>query len=208
MKHAHPVLPLPHFQRISNAAAGLILAESGRLIGKCVLFGLMGEQLLRRRYNFKDARVVVGAFAVCIAPKHVLAFSGHEGPTNNIQGFHCWIEAGGFVFDFSSFLYPSLASEKSGIVCPALMFQKPIGKKAQSLEELRLPGDFYLQEDESLREKTIEPTLEVIAVQDDLEILASWYRPPPKSMPVIGLAKGNSHPEPVSLHNAVFIGAW
>ena len=203
-----PVLPLQDFQRVSNAAAGMILAESGHLNGKCVLFGLMGVRLLRARYKINDARAVVGNFSVCVAPTKVIAFAGLQQIADNRQNFHCWVEAAGFVFDFSSFLYPVLARENLGVACQPLMFQKQASQIAESFHALQKPGDFYLLEDRALREETIESTLRVPAVEDVLEILAEWYQPPPKKMPIIGLAKGNRNPEPVAIHNAVLTGAW
>ncbi len=107
MKTTTPIVPLPDFQRISNAAAGIIFSESGQLIGKYVLFGIMGEWLLRRKYKINDARVVVGAFGVCVSQSKVIAFAGHQGTSNNRENFHCWVEADSFIFDFSSFLYPA-----------------------------------------------------------------------------------------------------
>ena len=82
----------------------------GELIGQCVLFGIMGERLLRSRYKMADARAVVGAFSICVAPSKVISFAGHQGTAENRQNFHCWVEAAGSVFDFSSFLYPALAN--------------------------------------------------------------------------------------------------
>lgn len=207
MKSRAPPIQLQDFQRISNAAAGMILAESGRLIGKCVLFGIMGEQLLRQRYKIKGARAVVGAFSICVAPTKIMAFAGHDGTTDNRQNFHCWVEADGFVFDFSSFLYPILAREHFGVACPVLMFQKPATQVLKTMDSLEKPGDFCCLEDHSLREITIDATLRVPAVQDILDILVEWYQPPPKKMQVIGVAKGNRNPDPVSIHNAVLQGA-
>lgn len=208
MKFSAPIIPIQDFQRISNAVAGMILAESGMLIGKCVLFGIMAERLLRQRYKIEDARAVVGAFSVCIAPSKVMAFAGHDGTTNNRQNFHCWVEAGGFVFDFSSFLYPVLARQYLAAECSSFMFQKHASKVAESIHSLQKPGDFYFLEDRSLQEETINATLSVPAVQDILDILVEWYQPPPKKMQIIGMAKGNRNPDPVSVYNAVLHGAW
>ena len=203
-----PILPLEDFQRISNAISGIIIAERGELIGKCVLFGIMGEHLLRTRYKMTDARSVVGAFSVCIAPTKVIAFAGHQGTTDNRQNFHCWVEASGRIFDFSSFLYPVLSREYLGVVSKPLMFQKPAAQVAQSIDALQKPGDFYFLEDRALRKKTIDATLSVPATQDILEIIEQWYMPPPKKMQIIGMADGKGNTKPVSIHNSVLVGAW
>lgn len=208
MNIATPIIPLADFQRISNAAAGLILSESGRLIGKCVLFGIMGEWLLREKYKITDARAVVGAFGVCVSKSNVIAFAGHQGTTNNRENFHCWVEAAGFIFDFSSFLYPSLSQQYLGVKCPQLMFQKHAAQVSDSIDSLQETGAFYFREDRVLKETTIDTTLQVQALVDLLEILVKWYQAPPKKMQVIGIAKGNRNPESVSIHNAVLLGAW
>ena len=208
MATAVPLLPLQDFQRISNAAAGMIAAESRSLIGKCVLFGLMGERLLRQKYRLNDARAVVGAFSVCVAPTKVIAFAGHQGTTDNRQNFHCWVEAAGWIFDFSSFLYPTLARDHLGATCKPLMFQKHVAQVSQTSNALQKPGSFYFLEDRSLREKTIDSTLSVPAMQDILQILVEWYQPPPKVMQVIGIADGNGNTKPASIHNSVLVGAW
>lgn len=208
MNSPPPIIPLPDFQRISNAAAGLILSESGRLAGKCVLFGIMGEWLIREKYKIPDARAVVGAFGVCVSKSKVIAFAGHQGTTDNRENFHCWVEAAGSIFDFSSFLYPALSQQYLGVQCPPLMFQKPAAQVSDSIDSLQEPGAFYFREDRALKETTIDTTLRAQALVDLLEILVKWYQPPPKKMQVIGIAKGNRNPEPVSIHNAVLRGAW
>jgi hypothetical protein len=208
MNSATPIIPLPDFQRISNTAAGLILSESGRLIGKCVLFGIMGEWLLREKYKISDARAVVGSFGVCVSKSNVIAFAGHQGTADNRENFHCWVEAAGFIFDFSSFLYPNFARQYLGAACRSLMFQKHASQVSNSIDALQEPGDFHFREDRALKETTIDTTLRVPAVVDLLDILVKWYQPPPKKMQIIGIAKGDRKPEPVSIHNAVITGAW
>ena len=208
MSSKRPILPLEDFQRISNAIAGIIVAEGGELIGKCVLFGIMGERLLRSRYKMTGARAVVGAFSVCVAPSKVIAFAGHQGTTDNRQNFHCWVEVAGWIFDFSSFLYPMLARNYIGAFCKPLMFQKQAAQMAQSTDALKNPGTFYFLEDHSLREKTIDATLSVPAMQDILQILEEWYQPPPKKMQIIGVADAKGNAKPVSIHNSVLAGAW
>jgi hypothetical protein len=208
MKTVRPIVPLPDFQCISNAAAGIILSESGRLIGKCVLFGIMGEWLLRRKYKISDARAVVGAFGICVSQSKVIAFAGHQGTSNNHENFHCWVEAAGFIFDFSSFLYPELAGHLPDFKYQPLMFQKRASQVSNSINSLQKPGDFYFLEDRSLKEITIDATLAVPAVADLLEILVNWYEPPPKKMSVIEVTNGKGHTKSVSIHNAVLLGAW
>ena len=208
MKTNAPIVTLPDFQRISNAAAGIIFSESGRLIGKCVLFGLMGEWLLRRKYKINDARAVVGSFGICVSQSKVIAFAGHQGTFNNRENFHCWVEARGFVFDFSSFLYPELASHYLGIKCQPLMFQKHASQVSDSINSLQNVGDFYFLEDRSLKESTIDATLAVPAVADLLEILVEWYKPPPKKMEIIQVANKSGNGKSVSIHNSVLCGAW
>jgi hypothetical protein len=165
MATMRPALSLHDFQRISNAIAGIIVAERGQLTGKCVLFGIMGERLLRSHYKMADARAVVGAFSVCVAPSKVIAFAGHQETSDNRQNFHCWVEAAGSVFDFSSFLYPALASEYLGASCKSLMFQKKLAQVRESIDALQNPGDFYLSEDRALRRMTIDATMSVPAMQ-------------------------------------------
>ena len=203
-----PVLPLQDFQRISNSIAGMIIAEGASLIGKCLLFGIMGEWLLRDIYKIADARAKVGAFAVCVAPAKAISFAGHDGTVNNRQNFHCWVEAGGFAFDFSSFLYPALARASRGLTCQALMFQKPLAEIANAMDSLKNPGEFYLLEDCALREETIAPALRAPAFLDVLEILVEWYLPPPKAMKMMYLENQAGNSKPTSVHNAVLYGAW
>lgn len=208
MDRPHPVLPLQHFQRISNAIAGVILAENASLIGKCVLFGLMGERLLRTKYGLADARAVVGAFYVCVTPGNVIAFAGHQGTTDNRQNFHCWVEAAGSLFDFSSFLYPVLARAHLTTSCPSLMFQKRASQAVASPSDLQKPSDFITQEDQGLRQQTLDATLSFPAMGDILEILEGWYQPPPRKMQTIGLSDGKGVVKPVSMHDSVLLGAW
>jgi Protein of unknown function (DUF2026) len=208
MATLRPILPLQDFQRISNAIAGIIVVERGELVGKCVLFGIMGASLLRHHYKMSDARPVIGAFSVCVAPSKVIAFVGHQGTSDNRQNFHCWVEAAGWVFDFSSIIYPRLARDFLGVSCEPLMFQKQAALVSQSTDILQKPGTFYFREDNSLREQTIVPTLGVPAMQDILQILEEWYQPPPKKMHVIGIEDGKGNSKHVAIHNSVLVGAW
>ena len=208
MVSAAPILPLQDFQCISNAVAGMIIAEEASVIGKCVLFGLMGARVLRTSYKLADARAVVGAFYLRLESPNVIAFAGYQGTESNRQNFHCWVEAAGYIFDFSSFTYRDLARQSFGVDCATLMFQKHGSRAVPTPNALRKPGDFYVLEDRSLREKTIDATLSYPAVEDILEILEHWYQPPPKKMQRIGLADAKGKAKPVHMHNAVLQGAW
>jgi len=164
--------------------------------------------LLRHKYKLNDARAVVGAFAVCVAPMKVIAYAEPNDTNENRQNFHCWVEAEGFVFDFMSFLYPALARESLGVECPAYMFQKQASRAAESISALEAPGDFYFQEASALRSSTLDATLAVPAVRDILDILVGWYKPPPKAMEIIGVAAGGNVVKPVLLQSSILSGAW
>ncbi len=138
----------------------------------------------------------------------MIAFAGHQGTSDNRQNFHCWVEAAGSVFDFSSFLYPALALKYLGATCKSLMFQKSMAQVRKSIDTLQQPGDFYLSKDCALRRMTIDTTMGIPAMQDILEILEGWYEPPPKKMHRIGINDGKGNTKPTSIHNAVLLGAW
>jgi hypothetical protein len=123
----------------------------------------MGEWLLREKYKISDARAVVGSFGVCVSKSNVIAFAGHQGAADNRENFHCWVEAAGFIFDFSSFLYPNFARQYLGAACRPLMFQKHASQVSNSIDTLQEPGDFHFREDRALKETTIDTTLSVPA---------------------------------------------
>jgi len=98
------LLPLVDYQRIFQVAHGII-REVGRDVSRsCLFFSMVGAHILSQHYKVAARPVLGSAFYKIDATDGVLAIAdetqGFE--RSSPDGFHCWVEAGDWLIDFTS----------------------------------------------------------------------------------------------------------
>lgn len=194
-----PPIKLADFEQISRAILGMLLSEKANIAASCLFFGLIGESILKRHYKL-DARAVVGEAFYRVNDEAVLAFAQ--------PGFHCWIEADGWLIDFSSLVFPEMLQPFGLPACRRLMFQKPLSESALALVELKAKGGFYCLADSALTQAHRAAFHGRAAYDDLLNIVTDWYRKPPKTLPTIGVQDKYGHTKPVAIARERLMGVW
>ena len=175
--HSVPPLPLRDFERVSQTIMGILNAENANLTASCLYFGFMGEAILNSHYKL-GAKAVIGKAAFSLPSVGVIAFDAPGGSAvtaNNIP-FHCWVEAKGWVLDFSSIVFPLIAKAGNMRPCPYRMFQKPLVKAARSISELDAEASFYVAPDHLASEKIMTPFMSKQANPQLIQIACEWYK--------------------------------
>jgi hypothetical protein len=191
----------------------MLLNEEGDLSKSCLFFGIIGSAILRTHYRF-SAFPVVGAalFNLGGQKNDILTFATNENGVlqSSNDGFHCWIEADGWVVDFMAPLFQEmLASKGHARNLGRKMFQKPVAESIGSQLELEQEGAFYCEPNPELTKQLIHGFTETPAYVDLVNISVKWYRPLPKKMvDTIGIGNARGEVKPVRLSPLRVGGAW
>jgi len=170
----------------------------------------MGSAILSRHYKL-DTRVVVGEAAYCLPKVGVVAFSQPNNAVRRageIGAFHCWVEANGWLLDFSSIAFPLIAKAAGFGTCPFLMFQKPTHKAAAAIPEFNAESEFYISSHGINQSEVTAPLTAKQAFIDLVQIAADWYRKPPKPMGGVGLRDQHGNTKPAFLSSQRILGVW
>jgi Protein of unknown function (DUF2026) len=181
------VIPRTHYETMFRVLHA-VSSAMGNTTGKsCVFFNVIGAMMAARHYA-ADARPVMGAAFIRVhdASNSVLAIGGLDGlqPTSSADAFHCWVEAGGHVIDFTAPTYreavenPDISSK-----IPRKMFQKPLTSMAPSPDSLTKEGDFYLASNLDLTTYLLERFTAKPAPMDLAQICLAWFKKPPTKTP-------------------------
>ena len=204
-----PPLPLPDFERISQAILGILVAEKGDITASCLFFGIIGESILKRHYKL-NAKAVMGSASFNFNGSKGIAFATQSGKHTEPgeEHFHCWVEVNGWFLDFSSIVFPEISASFGAPSCPRLMFQKPIARSSPSISEIHAQGTFYCLNDEVLSRKKHAGFRAIPAYVDLIEICTDWYKKPPKTMHPIGLGDQYGNSKPAFISKLKFSGVW
>lgn len=209
-----PMLPLADFERIFRTIHGVLLNEDCNPAHSCLFFGIIGAELLNAHHG-KEARPVAGfaAFNLGGPKNNVLAFANgiSEDPRSTDTAFHCWVEVGGWLLDFTSPLYPEmLTSSDQPRECGRKMFQRVLTGAEESLVDVSLgEGAFFVKANPELTQELIAGFMAKHPYVDLRDICVQWYRRTPRKMiEPIGIANKTGVTKPVRLSPIRLEGAW
>lgn len=208
-----PLLSLPEYERVFRTIHGVLLNEEGDLSRSCLFFGLIGSAILRTHYRI-SANPVVGTavFNLGGSRNDILAFATQDDGVlqSSSSGFHCWVEADGWVVDFMAPLFQEmLASLGHARNLGRKMFQKPTAASIGSQLELEKEGAFYCEPNPELTMQLVHGFTETPAYVDLVGIAVKWFQPPPKKMiETIGIGNARGEVKPVRLSPLRVGGAW
>jgi len=208
-----PLIPHDDYCRVFRTIYSVLLNENAKIHHSCIWFSLIGAAILDEHYKIKP-KVFMGiaAYMVDDVSQSVLTFAEKDGDRliSSEGGFHSWIEANGFIVDFTSPLFPTMMkTPDSKPLCMSKMFQRNIETMASSPRELAATGDFFMSANAKLTNDLIDDFVAVPLNMDLLNICSNWYRRPPSEMPqMIGISDGRGAINNIHLQSYDVSGAW
>ncbi|QEE34534.1 DUF2026 domain-containing protein [Octadecabacter sp. SW4] len=171
------------YERIYQLIAAVVESEDGSPAHACMNFSIFGAHILAEHFKLSPS-VKCGLAAFHLGGDNdVLCFGElrDEGVTFSEDGFHCWIEADGWIIDFMAPQFAVL-SDSTDAAEPR-MFQKKSDLMALDPSEIRSKGDFFLKHDQYFAESLLMPHIERPDIQDLAEICSNWFRKTPLKIP-------------------------
>lgn len=180
-----------------------------------MFFTFAGAYLIEKHHGLPATPKVGAAFySLGGTPlPNIIAFARPTtgGIGSDLDGFHCWVECGGWAIDFMSPIFQDGIPPSRGFVVPPRMFQRPLQTMARSYrnEDLASPGDFFLEHNPSLVEPILGANLARLEFRKLVEICQHWYRPSPEPMPPTFVVRGNNGTQKeLTLRLPTLVGAW
>ena len=102
------------------------------------------------------------------------------GITSTNEGFHCWVEADGWLLDFMAPKFGAL--KRTEFTARSKMFQKPVADMAEHPNYMTRAGDFFLTHNSDLSESVLMPVVEHLGVQDLAKLCSQWFKKTPKKI--------------------------
>jgi hypothetical protein len=205
------LIPLPDFEQIFRIIHGVLLNEKFNPAKSCQYFGIIGAAILHIHYKQK-AHPVAGFAAYRVDERNVMSFGVEKDGvrTSGSDAFHCWVQCGNWLLDFTSALFPEILNS-CGIqkTYERKMFQKQESEMSHSVSELRNPGHFVYAGNQDLTNQIVASFFSVPLNVDLVDICVDWYRRPPRKMLEINPvsdAKGNV--KQTKLSPLLLSGAW
>lgn len=201
-------LPLEDYQRIYQVIHGVAKAAGRRPHRACMLFAVIGANLLRKHYGL-EANVHAGSAAFRLAPDSCLVFGQFQDGAlaASPEAFHAWVEIGDCAVDFLAPLFAEVAREGNLPRAPRRMFQKPLAMM-KGLAQFTEPGDFLLQKDPAVTALLLDQFRARPGNSDLLHACQVWFARPPE--PLRDLMFGDTGGRRVLLdaRAAQLDGAW
>lgn len=207
------LLSLSEFNRIHQVAHGVLQGvPEARADRACMFFASFGAYILATEYKI-PARVVAGAFSLCLAEGGEIAFFGkveNNRLTSGPDAFHMWIQTASHIVDFMAPIFPEAFAERpSTVVVPRKMLQRRLSEEAADPTALKRAGDFRYYPDPDLTEELIDHFLGRQLNADLLQVAIAWFgsrrgRQAPTF--AMGDEKGQVHH--LALANTAATGSW
>jgi hypothetical protein len=207
------LIPLQDYERIYQTIYSVLKSEDANVTHSCLYFAVFGAFILETHYKIRANPVAgVAGYRIGHDEKNVLMFAELIGDklTATSNGFHCWIEADGWLIDFMAPIFPLLmAVIGHSKPCGRKMMQKRLSLVTTSAASLQSIGDFYCIPD-------LERTNELMTYFQSkpsnanlAQISANWFKRPPKKMSKeIQIYDGKGKTNQVSLIGEMLDGVW
>ncbi|PVZ90005.1 hypothetical protein C9426_01075 [Serratia sp. S1B] len=198
-----PLITLSQFERISQIIRAIINVENGDETRSCIVFAAIGTHILRRVFKL-DAKAVLGKAVYALPNSGIIAYHDVSPSTSN---FHCWIEANGWFFDFSSIVFPEITSSMGLPPSQRLMLQKPLSTISNTIPETYDTFSFYLIPDYG----NILTVAEFVNKQgfiDLCNIAVEWYKTPPKRLKSPPIIRNQFGDEKAAVFRGNIQGVW
>lgn len=203
-------LTLPEYRRIYEVIHSVLEGRANTPFA-CMFFAAAGALILNKHYRI-SARAVAGAFLLCTdsAPSVISIAKNDDGMvTSDREGFHMWVQTETHVIDFMAPIFNEAVKGKGypGTV-PRKMFQRPLSTEAESIEQLRVPGDYFTIPDVELTSELIDSLFDRPASVDLLSAVDRWFKKYPKKLDELSLINDFGKIYKLALRAPAISGAW
>ena len=196
------------YQRIYRVINSLLLNEGAAPEVCCIFFAGFGAYILEKHFNI-NAYPRAGLAVYNVGGANALFFGEEVNGrvTGENDGFHCWVEADGWVVDFMAPAFSRLSQEEVKI--PSKMFQKPLSRMSPSPDKMANVGDFYLESTDFSTRKHMHILNNRPAYADLAQIAVQWFKKSPKKMvPSIQVGGKSNRLNTVTLEGETLVGTW
>jgi hypothetical protein len=207
------LIPFQDYERIYRTIYSILKSEKANVTHSCIYFAVFGAYILETHYKIRANPVAgIAGYRVGYGERDVLIFADSiDGRMcANDDGFHCWIEAEGWLIDFMMPIFPELMREIGHPnPCGKKMMQKRLASAAPSVGSLIAEGDFFCIPDLDRTREIMVNFQSKPANADLAQISANWFKRLPKKMLVeIPISDGKGRLSRVSLIGDALDGVW
>lgn len=202
-------IKLSDYKRIFQIVSAVIESEDGGHAHACTLYSLFGAHILADHFGV-DAKVRCGLATYNLGDDdQVLCFGVNtsSGLTSTKEGFHCWVEANGWVLDFMAPEFVAL--KKTEFTASPRMFQKRLSDMVEHPNDMTRAGDFFLAHNPDLSESVMMPIVERLGIQDLANFCSQWFKKTPrKILTSVATEDQNGKRRPVTLKEVSLRPDW
>jgi len=203
------IIKLKEYERIFQIISAVIESEDRDPAHSCIDYSLFGANILADHFQL-NPKVRCGLATFHLGEDdQVLCFGEvtDDGVSGTPEGFHCWVEANGWVIDFMAPRFRELKETK--FTSHPKMFQKKLSEMAQHPNDMTKAGDFFFSHEQELADSILPPICEHLVMQDLANLCSQWFKKPPKKIPVsAATVDKNGKMRPVQLKPASIRSNW
>ncbi|MYM57368.1 DUF2026 family protein [Thalassovita mangrovi] len=203
------LIKMKEYERIFQVVSAVVESEEGNSAHACIQFSLFGANILVDHYGL-EAKVRCGLATYYLGDDdHVLCFGEEtaQGIAGTQKGFHCWVEANGWILDFMAPKFGDLM--KTEFTATPRMFQRKKSEMKEHPNDMAKTGDFFLHHDQDLADAILTPICEHLGMQDLAGLCSQWFKKPPKKiLPSVATMDQNCKIRPVNLKPVFIKTKW
>lgn len=203
-------LTLPEYGRIYEIIYSVLEGRANTPYA-CMFFATAGAVILQEHYKIA-ARPVAGAFFLCIDPEPFgISFAKNKDGliSSDLDGFHMWVQTQTQVIDFMAPVFnESVAGKGYHKAVPRKMFQRPLSMEAESIEQVRTPGDYFTLPDIELTNERVQTFMARPSHMDLLNAANRWFKKYPRKLDDLSLLNDLGEVQKLTLRAPPISGAW
>jgi hypothetical protein len=203
-------LTLPEYRRIYEVIYSVLEGRANTPYS-CMFFAAAGALILNEHHKIA-ARPVAGAFFLCVDPELFgISFAKNEDGliTSDLYGFHMWVQTQTHVIDFMAPIFnESIEGKGYHKAVPRKMFQRPISTEAESIEQLRTPGDYFTLPNIELTNERVQTFMDRPSHMDLLGAANRWFKKYPKKLNDLSLLNDLGEMHKLTLSAPPISGVW
>lgn len=176
------LIKLKDYERIFQIVSAVVESEGGDPAYACINYSLFGANILVDHFGLA-AKVRCGLAIYHLGDDHQVLCFGEETPlgiTSTNEGFHCWIEAEGWLIDFMAPKFGIL--KKTEFTRRPKMFQKPVSDMAEQPNHMTHPGDFFFMHNPEVSDSILTPIVKKLGIQDLSHLCSQWFKKTPRKI--------------------------
>lgn len=203
-------LTLPEYRRIYEVIHSVLEGRANTPFA-CMFFATTGAFILQEHYKIA-ARPVAGAFFLCTDPEpFCISFAKNENGliSSDLGGFHMWVQTQTHVIDFMAPIFnESIEGKAFQKTVPRKMFQRPLSSETDSIEQLRIPGDYFTLPNIDLTNERVQSFMARPSHMDLLDASSRWFKKYPKKLNDLSLLNDLGELHKLTLTAPPISGAW